>query len=95
MKDFVQIFNRVSSQRCSGANIDRELRELTNNRLKCNDIDKSRHGSIAVECDGHSMFEDIDFGEKRNAIINRLFERRRQGQLTRQPKCKCCFCFTF
>nr|QRG28739.1 scavenger receptor class B member 1 [Antheraea pernyi] len=89
MKDFVQILNRVSSRRCSNTTTnERELRDLTNNRFKYPEIDKDRLDPNIAECEGlNGKFEDIDFNGRRAAIINRLFEKRRKGELGRQPKC--------
>lgn len=88
MKDLVQIWNRVSNRRYSNNVTERELKELTNNRLKISDIDKSNFESNLAECEGLNKFEDIDFTDGKDAIINRLFEQRKKGQIARQPKCK-------
>lgn len=87
MKDIVQIWNRVANRRCSNNVTERELKELSNNRLKVSDIDKSNFESNLAECEGLNNRE-IDFSEGKDAIINRLFEKRKQGQIGRQPKCK-------
>jgi hypothetical protein len=89
MKDLVQIWNRVTARRYSNVNIsDRELGDLSNNRLKKSDI-RNFEANFA-ECEGlNNKFNDeIDFNERKDAIINKLFEQRRKGQLGRQPKCK-------
>lgn len=84
MKDLVQIWNKVTNRRYSA---DKEMKDLTNNRLKRIEIEKSNIECDFSECEGLNNFEDIDFNEKKDAIINRLFERRKQGQVARQPKC--------
>lgn len=89
MKDLVQIWNHVSNRRYSNVNTsDRELKEISNNRLKKSDIDT--FDSNFTECEGlnNKFNDDIDFNNRKDAIINRLFERRKQGQVGRQPKCK-------
>ncbi|XP_048003958.1 scavenger receptor class B member 1-like isoform X1 [Leguminivora glycinivorella] len=86
MKDFGQIWGRVAGRRFSGVNT--ELKEISNNRLQRGDFDTSTFESNLAECEGlNNKFEDFEFSERKDAIINRLFERRRKGQLTRQPKC--------
>lgn len=97
MKDFVQIWNRVTGRRYSAVNTsDRELRELSNNRLKKGDIDTSTFEANFAECEGlNTRYDDLDFSERKEAIINRLFDRRKKGQVTRTPKCKFFFYFYF
>ncbi|KOB68583.1 Uncharacterized protein OBRU01_18050 [Operophtera brumata] len=63
MKDLVQIWNRVSNRQYSNNVTDRELNELTNNRLKVSDIDKSNFEGNLGECEGLNKFEDIDFND--------------------------------
>ncbi|XP_053622044.1 scavenger receptor class B member 1-like isoform X1 [Plodia interpunctella] len=90
MKDFVQIWSRVTGRRYSSVNTnDRELRDLSNNRLKRGDIDTSAIEANLAECEvlNSKFVDDLDFNDRKNAIINRLFERRRQGHIGRQPKC--------
>lgn len=89
MKDLVQIWNRVGARRYSNVNTsDRELGDLTNNRLKKSDL--SNFEVNFAECEGlnNKFNDDIDFNDRKDAIINRLFERRRKGHMTRQPKSK-------
>lgn len=94
MKEFVQIWNSVTGRRYSSANPgDRELRDLSD-RLKNGNVNTSSFEANFAECEGlNNKFNDEDFSQRRNAIINRLFERRRQGQMTRHPTCKF-ICFT-
>lgn len=92
MKDLVQIWNRVANRRYSNNVTERELKELSNNRLKISDIDKANFEANLAECEGlNSRFEEIDFSDGKDAIINRLFEQRKKGQIARQPKCKLFF----
>lgn len=84
MKDFVRILNQISNRRYSAT--DKDVKE-THNRLKRIDLEKI--DSNYAECEGlNAKFEEIDFNDRKDAIINRLFEKRRKGQLARQPKCK-------
>ncbi|CAK1592881.1 unnamed protein product [Parnassius mnemosyne] len=90
MKDLVQIWNKVAGGQYSTVNLaERELRELTNNRLKKSDFDASTFEENFSECEGlnHKFNDDFDFTDRKDAIINRLFERRKKGQVARQPKC--------
>lgn len=92
MKEFAQIWDKVTGRRYSGVNTDRELKELSNNRLQKNDYNTSPFESNLAECEGlNNKFEDFEFTDRKDAIINRLFERRRKGHSTRQPKCKFIF----
>lgn len=88
MKDLVRIWNQMTTRRYSAVNSnDRELKEITNNRLQGNYVDSS-NGHMS-ECEGlNSRFEDIEFNERKDAILNRLFERRRKGNVARHPKSK-------
>lgn len=89
MKDLVQIWNKVGNRRYSNVHPgDRELGDLSNNRLKRSDLNNFEVNF--AECEGlnNKFNDDIDFNRRKDAIINRLFERRRKGQMTRQPKCK-------
>ncbi|CAH0404434.1 unnamed protein product [Chilo suppressalis] len=88
MKDFAQIWNRVTTRRYSNVNLgDRELCDLSTNRLKRSDLNTFELNF--AECEGlnNKFNDDLDFNERRDAIINRLFERRKKGQVARQPKC--------
>lgn len=69
---------------------EREMREMPNNRLKKGDIDTSTFEANFSECEGlNNKFNDnFDFNERKDVIINRLFERRKKGQVARHPKCK-------
>ncbi|XP_059057666.1 scavenger receptor class B member 1-like [Achroia grisella] len=90
MKDIVQIWNRVTTRRYSTVNTtDRELCDISSNRLKRTDIDTSAIEANLAECEGlnNKFNDDLDFSQRKDAIINRLFERRRKGQVARQPKC--------
>ncbi|CAH2056127.1 unnamed protein product, partial [Iphiclides podalirius] len=90
MKDLVQIWNRVAGKSYSSVNTaERELRDLSHNRLKRADIDAANGEDHYSECEGlnHKFNDDFDFTERKDAIINRLFERRKKGQVARQPKC--------
>ncbi|XP_034827680.1 lysosome membrane protein 2-like isoform X1 [Maniola hyperantus] len=89
MKELVQIWNRVTGKQYSSVNSnDKELRDLSNNRLR-RDIDTSTFEANLSECEGlNSKFsDDLDFSEGKEEIINRLFTNRRNGQKTRKPKC--------
>lgn len=77
MKDLVQIWNRVSDRRYSAVNV-----------TEVNDLPNKKCDGKLENFDCELNFEEIDFNEKKHAIINKLFERRRKGQITRQPKCK-------
>ncbi|CAK1546517.1 unnamed protein product [Leptosia nina] len=87
MKDLVQIWSRVTGRQYSSVNTgERELRDFTNNRLKNLDLDSGTYEANFSECEGLNKYDDLDFNERKDAIINRLFEKRRKGQITRQPK---------
>lgn len=83
MKELVQIWSRVTGRRYSAVNTnDRELRDFSNNRWQTDDL----HGNLS-ECEGLNRFSHgNEFHDKKNVIINRLFEKRKKGQITRQPK---------
>lgn len=90
MKEIVQIWNRVTGKQYSSVNSnDKELRDLSKNRLR-RDIDTSTFEANLSECEGlNSKFsDDLDFNDRKDQIINRLFAKRRQGQTTRKPKCE-------
>lgn len=83
MKDFVRIWNQISNRRYSCP--EKDVAE-SHNRLK--GIDLERIDSNYAECEGlNAKFEEIDFNDRKEAIINRLFERRKKGHFARQPKC--------
>lgn len=89
MKEFVQIWNNVAGRRYSSVNTaDREMRELSNKLKK--DCDTSTFEANFTECEGlnNKFNDDLDFSDRKDAIINRLFERRRKGQVARQPTCE-------
>ncbi|XP_045508630.1 scavenger receptor class B member 1-like isoform X1 [Colias croceus] len=88
MKELVQIWSRVTGRRYSSVNTgERELRDFGNNRLKNIDLDAVNFDANLSECEGLNKFNDeLDFNERKEAIINRLFERRKKGHVTRQPK---------
>ncbi|XP_072948525.1 scavenger receptor class B member 1-like [Epargyreus clarus] len=90
MKDLVQIWSRVTGRQYTNVNSgERELGDLSHNRLKKADYDTSAFEANFSECEElNSKFtDDIDFNERKDAIINRLFEKRKKGQVARQPKC--------
>lgn len=87
MKDLVQIWNRVTGKQYP--NGDKELGEMTNNRLKKGDIDTSTFESNLSECEGlNGKYDELDFNDRKDVIINRLFERRKTGHVARYPKGK-------
>lgn len=91
MKDFVQIWSRMTGRRYSSVNTtDRELGDLSSNRMKRSDLDTSAIEANFAECEvlNTKFGEDSDFNDRKDAIINRLFERRKQGHVGRQPKCE-------
>lgn len=92
MKELVQIWNRVTGRQYSSVNVqDKELRELSNNRVKKGDIDTSVFEANLSECEGlnNKFNEDYQFNERKDQIINRLFTRRRSSQsITKQPNRK-------
>ncbi|KAJ2943334.1 hypothetical protein O0L34_g12141 [Tuta absoluta] len=87
MKELVQIWNRVTGRQYPSG--ERELRDLSHNRLKKGDIDTSAFESNFSECEGlnNKFNDDSDFSDRKDAIINRLFQGRKKGNVTRQPKC--------
>ncbi|XP_061381454.1 scavenger receptor class B member 1-like isoform X1 [Danaus plexippus] len=89
MKELVQIWNRVTGRQYSSVNVqDKELRELSNNRVKKGDIDTSVFEANLSECEGlnNKFNEDYQFNERKDQIINRLFTRRRSSQsIAKQP----------
>lgn len=94
MKDLVQIWNRVNGKQYP--NSDRELGEMTNNRLKKGDVDTSTFEANFSECEGlNSRYDELDFNDRKHAIINRLFERRKSGHVGRYPKGEFFFLFMF
>lgn len=89
MKDLVKLWNRVAGRQYSSVNTaDRELRDVTNNRLKSFDYDGNSFEANCSECEGLNKYDELDFNEQKDAIINRLFGRRKKGHITRQPKRK-------
>ncbi|CAF4957295.1 unnamed protein product [Pieris macdunnoughi] len=85
MKDIVQLWGRVTG-RPYAVNTERELRDFTNNRLK--NIESVNFEANFSECEDLNKYDELDFNERKDAIINRLFERRKKGRITRQPKRK-------
>lgn len=87
MKDLVQIWNRVTGRQYATVNNDKELRDFTNNRLNV-DIDTSTFDANLSECEGlnNKFSDDLDFNERKDEIINRLFTRRKGSQRGRKPK---------
>ncbi|KPI96256.1 hypothetical protein RR46_12286 [Papilio xuthus] len=91
MKDLAQIWNKFAGRQYASVNsAEKELRDLSHNRLKRADIDVSSFEQNFSECEGlnYKFTEELDFADRKDAIINRLFERRKKGQIARQPKCK-------
>ncbi|XP_047542483.1 scavenger receptor class B member 1-like isoform X1 [Vanessa atalanta] len=89
MKDLVQIWNRVTGRQYASVNSnEKELKDLTHNRLNKADIDTSAFEINLSECEGlnNKFNDDLDFNERKDEIINRLFKRRRSGHVGRQPK---------
>lgn len=86
MKDLVQIWNRVTSKQYTSS--EREMGEMPNNRLKKGDIDTSTFEANFSECEGlnNKFNDDLEFSDRKDDIINRLFERRKKGQMARWPK---------
>lgn len=90
MKDLAQIWNRVTGKQYP--NGDRELGESPKNRLKKGDVDTSTFEGNFSECEGlNCRYDELDFNDKKDAIINRLFERRKRGHVGRYPKGKLFF----
>ncbi|XP_013176595.1 PREDICTED: scavenger receptor class B member 1-like isoform X1 [Papilio xuthus] len=90
MKDLAQIWNKFAGRQYASVNsAEKELRDLSHNRLKRADIDVSSFEQNFSECEGlnYKFTEELDFADRKDAIINRLFERRKKGQIARQPKC--------
>lgn len=87
MKDLVQIWNSVSNRRYSSVNTS-ELKDLPNSRVKKNEIDNFEANFAECEVLNNKFNDDLEFNNRKDAIINRLFERRKKGQIARQPKCK-------
>ncbi|XP_045529343.1 scavenger receptor class B member 1-like [Pieris brassicae] len=83
MKDIVQLWGRVTGRPYS-VNNERELRDFTNNRLK--NIESANFEANFSECEDLNKYDELDFNERKDAIINRLFERRKKGHIARQPK---------
>ncbi|CAH0602037.1 unnamed protein product [Chrysodeixis includens] len=86
MKDFVKFWNSVSNRRYSSVNTS-ELKDLPVNRLKRSDIDNFEANLAECEVLNNKFNDDLEFNNRKDAIINRLFERRKHGQIARQPKC--------
>lgn len=87
MKDLVQFWNVVTGKHYP--NGDKELGEMPNNRLKRGDVDTSTFEANFSECEGlNSKYDEPDFSDRKHAIINRLFERRKSGHVGRYPKGK-------
>lgn len=87
MKDLVQIWNNVAGRRYSSVNTS-ELKDLPDKRHRRSEIDNFEANFAECEVLNSKFSDDVDFNNRKNAIINRLFERRKQGQIARQPKCK-------
>lgn len=85
MKDLVQIWKRVTGKQYP--NSDKEMKEMPNNRLKRGDVDNLTYEANFSECEGlNSKYEELEFRDRKDAIINRLFERRKNGHVGRYPK---------
>ena len=91
MKDLVQIWNNVANRRYSSVNTS-ELKDLGNKHRR-SEIENFEANFAECEAFNNKYNDDLEFNNKKNAIINRLFERRKQGQIGRQPKSKCLFFF--
>lgn len=65
-----------------------ELKEFSNNRIKRSEIDNFEANFAECEVLNSKFTDDLEFNNRKDAIINRLFERRKKGQIGRQPKCK-------
>ncbi|XP_063898685.1 scavenger receptor class B member 1 isoform X1 [Helicoverpa armigera] len=85
MKDLVQIWNNVANRRYSSVNTS-ELKDF-NNRHRRSEIDNFEANFAECEALNNKFNDDLEFNDRKNEIINRLFERRRQGHIGRQPKC--------
>lgn len=84
----MQIWNNVN-RRYSAVNTN-ELKDLANKHRR-SEIDNLEANFAECEAFNKKFNDDLEFNNKKNAIINRLFERRKQGQFARQPKSKCFF----
>lgn len=73
-------------------NGEKELRETSNNRLKRGDVDALNFEANFSECEGlnrlNSKYDEFEFTDRKDALINRLFERRKSGHVGRHPKGK-------
>lgn len=80
------MWNSVANRRYSNVNTN-ELKDLSHNRLKKSDIDNFEVNFVECEVLNSKFNDDLEFNNKKDAIINRLFERRKRGHVGRQPKC--------
>lgn len=71
------------------------MKDLSNNRLKKSEIDTYEANLAECEVLNCKFNDDLEFNNRKDAIINRLFEKRKKGQIGRQPKCKYFFKFSF
>lgn len=87
MKELTNFWDHMRGRRYSAVDSnDRELRDLTN-RIQA--VDLANFESNGTECEVlNAKFDDVEFNTRKEAIINRLFERRRKGQVARHPKGK-------
>ncbi|XP_075988798.1 scavenger receptor class B member 1-like isoform X1 [Anticarsia gemmatalis] len=85
MKDLVQIWNSVANRRYSSVNTS-ELKDLPQG-IRRSEIENFEANFVECEALNSKFNDDLEFNNKKDAIINRLFERRRKGQIGRQPKC--------
>lgn len=86
MKDLVRIWKRVTGKPYPNGE---ELRETSNNRLKMGDVDALNFEANFSECEGlNSKYDEFEFTDRKDALINRLFERRKSGHVGRHPKGK-------
>ncbi|CAH1642241.1 unnamed protein product [Spodoptera littoralis] len=83
MKDLVKIWNNVTGRRYSSVNTS-ELNDF--NKQRRSEIDNFEANLAECEILNNKFNDDLEFNDKKNAIINRLFERRKKGQIGRQPK---------
>ncbi|KAJ8706358.1 hypothetical protein PYW08_010984 [Mythimna loreyi] len=84
MKDLVKIWNNVAGRRYSSVNTS-ELKDF-DKRPRRSEIDNFEINLAECEILNNKFNDDLQFNDRKNAIINRLFERRKKGQFARQPK---------
>lgn len=94
MKDLAPMWNNPGDMRYSAVNMD-ESKDVTNNHPRRPEIDNIEANFDRCETVNKKINGNGEFSFRSNAVLNRLFERRKKGQIGRQPKSKCFYKLLF